>query len=238
VDASPNSSTEFFIFVRRFFGDSNFFSGVTNYKFMRQDQLPGGFTDLVTTYLNGDGTMIVVNEGSNSAGPGADGKYFDPGFPPLQSWNIEEYQFSQGTLDVKDASYIFWLNGVVQANWTFIGRTSTYPGIWQVFDVQNFWSGAAPPSGAFVYLDDFYFDTTWARVMVGDQPTFDRSTHREIQIPTAWSDTSITVTLNQGTLNDLKNGYLYVIDANGQVNANGFRLCTICPAPPTNLRAN
>jgi hypothetical protein len=49
-------------------------------------------------------------------------------------------------------------------------------------------------------------------------------THREIQIPSAWSDTSITITLNKGSFANFNSAYLYVIDADGNVNTNGYLL--------------
>ena len=45
---------------------------------------------------------------------------------------------------------------------------------------------------SYAYWDDVYIDTTQARVEIGDAPTYAASRHREIQLPTAWSDSSIT----------------------------------------------
>ncbi|MEK6657594.1 MAG: hypothetical protein AABY58_09150, partial [Nitrospirota bacterium] len=45
--------------------------------------------------------------------------------------------------------------------------------------------------------------------------------------PSAWSDTSITITLNQGSLANFNNAYLYVIDADGNVNTNGYLLSEV-----------
>lgn len=81
-------------------------------------------------------------------------------------------------------------------------------------------------------IDDVYVDYTWARVEIGDAPTWVSCTRREIQIPSAWSNASITVTVNQGAFQNLGGAYLYVVDANGDVNQNGYALCTACPMPP------
>ena len=94
-----------------------------------------------------------------------------------------------------------------------------------------------------IRLDDIYIDNTRTRVEIGDAPTWSANTHREIQIPSAWSDTSITVTENQGSLGSLQNAYLYVVDANGNVNTNGYLLSgassdTTPPSAPQNLSVN
>ncbi len=54
--------------------------------------------------------------------------------------------------------------------------------------------------GANIYIDDVYFDDTWARVEVGDAPEYANVMRREIQIPTSWTDTEITFELSPGTL--------------------------------------
>ncbi len=55
-------------------------------------------------------------------------------------------------------------------------------------------------SGANVYVDDVYLDSTWQRVEVGDADTYEAVQHREIQLVTAWSDTEVTFELSKGTL--------------------------------------
>jgi len=77
-----------------------------------------------------------------------------------------------------------------------------------------------------IYIDDVYIDNTIARVEIGNASTWYACTKREVQIPTLWSDTgtSITITLNQGSFSNLNNAYLYVIDADGNVNENGYPL--------------
>ncbi|OGP38587.1 MAG: hypothetical protein A2X93_04175 [Deltaproteobacteria bacterium GWC2_56_8] len=86
-----------------------------------------------------------------------------------------------------------------------------------------------------VYFDDLYIDTTPQRVEISDSPTWASSTHREIQLLTSWSDTSVTVTLRNGAFSTLNNLYLYVVDANGDANSEGHLLCTGCPAAPTSV---
>jgi gamma-glutamyltranspeptidase len=92
-----------------------------------------------------------------------------------------------------------------------------------------------------VYTDDTYIDTTRARVEIGNAPTWAQSNVREIQIPSAWSNSSITITINQGAFSNGDTVYLYVVDSNGNVNSNGYPVTiggissTNPPSPPTGL---
>lgn len=78
-------------------------------------------------------------------------------------------------------------------------------------------AGYYPPAGWQIWYDDVYLDDTWARVMIGDSATYSACTFLAPQPPTAWSDTSVTVSLN---LNGFPSGatrYLHVIDATNTV---------------------
>lgn len=109
-----------------------------------------------------------------------------------------------------------WFNGTMYSNET--GKT------WPDSSVAN-WGietqyldppgpDASPaPSGN--YIDDLYFDNTWARIVMGDNATYDLNTHTEMQAPVTWSSTSATFTLNRGTFSETDNVYLFLCDSDG-----------------------
>jgi hypothetical protein len=80
-------------------------------------------------------------------------------------------------------------------------------------------TGCAANSGATVYTDNVYIDTTWARVEIGDAATYAGSTHREIQVPSAWTSNSATVQLNAGSFAPGTKAYLYVTDSNNNTSS-------------------
>lgn len=93
-----------------------------------------------------------------------------------------------------------------------------------------------------VYNDNVYIDKTQARVELCDSATWAARTHCEIQPTTAWSDISNTINLNQGSFANGNMAYLYVVDANGAVNANGSAAIlgsvagdTLAPSAPSGL---
>lgn len=75
-----------------------------------------------------------------------------------------------------------------------------------------------------VDVDEFYMDNTQARVELANASTLASATVRELQVPTAWSDTSVTVTVNRGVFGDGDSVYAYIYDSTGSANATGILL--------------
>ena len=86
---------------------------------------------------------------------------------------------------------------------------------------------------AFRYFDDLYVDTTWSRVVLADSADYSAASVVEPQIPSAWSDASITAQANLGRLTCPATAYLFVFDASGSRNAEGFPVEILCePVTP------
>jgi hypothetical protein len=62
---------------------------------------------------------------------------------------------------------------------------------------------------------DIYIDTSPARVLVGNASTYSACTHLEIQPPTAWSNTEITLDFVAGEFSEGDPAWVYVYDTNG-----------------------
>jgi hypothetical protein len=95
---------------------------------------------------------------------------------------------------------------------------------------------------SFRYFAGVYMDTTHSRVMLGDNQDYNSCTKMEPQIPTAWTEDSITVSVNLGNFPNSGTAYLFVFDSDNICNAQGYPV-TIGgggtndpPAPPTGLR--
>ncbi len=260
ADGSPNNVnfilneipgiTKVYAFVRRNYNHPDWWNvmagGRFNYKFFRLWTQPIGnptvYPNTIFTYAEMSPTIRITTEGVGGCKAGDDQDWGGEPLavvPPVQQWLREEYAVLRGN---GNGVAKFWSNGILIKDlsglYTASGFCSPdpYTDAWASISIENFWTVVAPPQGAFVYFDDVYIDDTWARVMIGNQPTFVASTHREIQIPSSWDNSSITITLNKGSFSILSNIYLYVIDENGNVNASGFPLCSVCPDPPISLR--
>lgn len=73
-----------------------------------------------------------------------------------------------------------------------------------------------------VWLDDIYIQNTFARVEICNTATWAARTHCEVQVPTAWSTTSIDVTVQRGSFGATDAAYVYIVDASNAVNSDGF----------------
>ena len=74
------------------------------------------------------------------------------------------------------------------------------------------------------YFDDIYMNDSWSRVYACEGSTYASRGHCEIQSVSSWSDTSVGVTVNQGSFADNSTVYLYVVDKNNDANSNGHEV--------------
>jgi len=72
------------------------------------------------------------------------------------------------------------------------------------------------------YFADVYLDYTSQRVLLANNSTLANATVIENQIPTSWSDSSVSVSVNLGKFTPGQTAYLFVVDATGQPNSTGF----------------
>jgi hypothetical protein len=122
--------------------------------------------------------------------------------------------------------------------WTYVNESISHqmtydsPYRWNTMNVAG-WG-----AGGYLVYDDYYLATgpnAQARVEIGDAPTYAGSKNLALLTPVSWSDGAITAVVRKGSFSNLNNAYLYVTDANGNVNANGFLSCFQCPRAPSNL---
>jgi hypothetical protein len=252
------NSGRFFAFAWRKF-PATLFENVSNFKtFWAWPNLPGctgnsaPMTNMIFDYMNSK--MNVTYQGGSGAPGGGQilpvGQVIDSG-----SWVTWEIQEKKGTVDKYDGSLKWWENSKLKVSSSPMNVTSKYPtDTYCAILFQDFWTetvaGKSYLNNAKDYIDDVYMDDTWARVMIGNAPTFDSCTHREPLIPTAWSNTSITVYFNQGSFPNGSKVYLFVIDSNGNASpgkeiaiggtasAGDAPIPTTYPNPPSKLIIN
>ena len=155
---------------------------------------------------------------------------------PIDIWFRIELLFEGSGASVRQRS---WITGQNSNNRLYDDAVTL--DILPIYEA-NMGAGKDPPlsTSNFWGYDDIYIDFTQARVELADASTWAARTKSEIQIPTVWSATSISVNVNQASYANGSTAYLYVIDSAGLVNASGF-LVTVgsgvsVPAAPSNLR--
>jgi hypothetical protein len=78
-----------------------------------------------------------------------------------------------------------------------------------------------------MYVDDVYIDNTRARVELCAGATWATRGVCHPQLPSAWAGSSVEVTLNTGQWAGGETVYLYVVNSEGQVNADGYELTLV-----------
>jgi hypothetical protein len=199
------------------------------------------------TVVDGDGAMMSNWPGSMSYfsyyNPGANTRWFGENglqsLPTRDAWYRYEtwvqFNSSPGAADgVFRVKVTNPTTGAVVVNNTL--RDVPYngggqSGNYRYLVLQNYFgnasdggSGQKDNANAVAWWDDLYVSQSQARVEVCAASTWAACTNREIQPASTWSDSSITVKLNKGGLSSMTGLYLYVTDASGTVNAQGFRL--------------
>lgn len=134
----------------------------------------------------------------------------------LQVW------MKPSTPGVHDGATLVYLDGVQMARSNDLLSIMPDAGMWNSVRLGYFVAhdgggdlGCTPSGDAYTYWDDVYLDNTQARVELGNAPTYSACNHREIQIPTAWSPTTVSIRFNQGTFQTGQTAYLFVVTADG-----------------------
>ena len=149
-------------------------------------------------------------------------------------WRLVEWRYKLVPSATADAFQVFE-NGVRQMNVT--GYTdATFTGSSRYISIGGF--SRAVSDTNWRYFADVYVDTTPARVLLCRNPTISATDHGVCypQIPTAWSDTSITVTVNQAEFQGGTTAYLYVYNGSELVSTTGTPIVLSATDTNTNTK--
>lgn len=134
------------------------------------------------------------------------------------SWHrMESTVFLQSGTDYRDYNIDLAQVAYISGNFTDGSCPMTYLLLWHYID-----SDASTNETTNRYIDELYVDITRARIEIGNASTWAACTHREIQIPSAWSDTSATFTVNAGTFTSGQVAYVYVVDSANDPDPSGY----------------
>lgn len=196
-----------------FGGDNNFKTFAYNWNWYTcyGPPHPGSNTDSAQWAVNDDGPSM--------ANPDANGHNYWWGTavnPMAGRWS--KVEIATKITDQKNGYINVWENG--QQVVDYVGPTDKLPGTQRTIGI----GGYARMQGLtrqgqisnWRYFDDVYLDTTLSRVVLADKPVLSQATIVENQIPSAWSDSSITATVNLGQFTQGQTAYLFVVDSTGK----------------------
>ena len=130
-------------------------------------------------------------------------------------WNHFQIVFAAGTGTLANGTWIVYINGKLRYNRP--GNISEMNGQldrWTELYVGNYVRSGDDYTGELrAHIDSLYFDTSWARVEIGNHPSYGRATHREIEVPVAWNQDVVTVRWNRGSFAPNERVFVYVCTA-------------------------
>ncbi|MEJ2646578.1 MAG: hypothetical protein P8180_17020, partial [Gammaproteobacteria bacterium] len=133
-------------------------------------------------------------------------------------------------------------NGRTHVN--YAGSTDKYSGTQRTIGIGGYARQYGFPDN-WRYFADVYLDLSIARVVLANNADLDAATVIEPQIPSEWSDGSITAAVNLGRFTTGQTAYLFVVDPSGQHGATGFPIVVghtmsgvAPPSPPKLLGAS
>lgn len=218
VKTVPAVDQRFYSFQKSYYDWSRTWVGDScNHKIIRvwSDNGTGSQPDFVGNYPINNITV----EGATACTQNVNGVY--PAMAENEDvWFTFEYFLGQNSaVDQCDGIVMIYQNEaelINRSNYAF-NDTDT-PGLLETFGLEWSQDGTSPSGTVYTYVDDVYIDlNSFAHVIIGDASTLATSAHREIQIPSAWADDSVTITVNQGSFADQDTAYLFVVDAAGAV---------------------
>ena len=180
-------------------------------------------------------------------GTGWSNTYYGGAHYQDNTWSHYQIVFGQSTPLTPDGTLKHLVNSVPYARSSTAQTTRGNTAQISQIRIGHYWDtasqadiGCAANSGATVYTDNVYIDTSWSRVEIGNAPTYASSTIREIQIPSSWADGSISIKVNTGRYAPGQAVYLYVIDASDVPSA-GYPITvdasSTTPKPPSSVVA-
>ena len=114
-----------------------------------------------------------------------------------------------------------WQNLSHTSDWSGITRSSGVTDKYQIAMLPFYYGNGGTGEN---WYDDVYISKSKARVEIGNASTWSGCSTRQIQGVSSWSTSSISIKANLGSFGGASGRYLYVVDANGNVNANGYGL--------------
>ena len=153
--------------------------------------------------------------------------------PAPNAWTFFEAWFNSS-----NSTYTLRANGKTITSVSYAPGSTSFNELWKI----GFDGGGVSPPAITWWMDDVYVDNSFSRVMLGNASTYAASTVFEMQAPTSWASSSISVIANQGAFADGASAYIYVVDSNGVVSNGGAGVKltfgeTTTPMPPTDVVA-
>lgn len=149
------------------------------------------------------------------------------------SWqgNVNDWNHHAILVDLEREVVKTWVNGVLIHN-APCKKHSDFPDLPLYVGLIGFDHSAESYDKMITAIDDIYIGSSQARVEISENKTWSQTMPKEVLPIIEWSDNKIKASLHDGIIRQSNSMYVYVIDANGNVNTKGIKVsCIDCPKP-------
>jgi len=163
---------------------------------------------------------LFTDDGKSMSNPDINGHnvWWDAAVNPMAGkWSKVEIAIK--VTDQANGYVKVWENGHQVMG--YVGPTDRYPGTRRTIGIGGYARMQGHTSN-WRYFDDVYLDTTLSHVVLADKPILSQAKIIENQIPSSWSDGSITATVNLGQFSQGQTAYLFVVDSSGTPSTAGL----------------
>ena len=143
-------------------------------------------------------------------------------------WNQVEVEYQEASAPGNlDGVFRLWFNGGLLKEIVDFDTANVTDELYKSLGILGLFNSSYTKytESCVILLDEPYYDQDWARVVIGNASTWATCTIKEYQLPSAWSDSSITITCKQNSFNSGNTGYLYIVLSDGTLfNSSGYPL--------------
>jgi hypothetical protein len=181
--------------------------------YLEYNPRPSSPTSGATWHINDDGNTLQIPDANGHS------SFWSGAVNPMSGvWTKIEQEIKYSRQS--DGYIKLWENGVLKIN--YAGATDLYSGNVRTEGIGGY--ARSRSTNNWRYFADAYLDYTPARVVLANNAALSLATIVETQIPTSWSDTSITFTVNLGKFTSGQIAYLFVVNTSGLASDPGFPL--------------
>ncbi|MBK7189435.1 MAG: hypothetical protein IPH86_12325 [bacterium] len=198
-------------------GPTGIGSNLANVKVFRIWETGPAIEDFVVATEGWSNSLIYT--ASNVSGQPSD--WFEGNFKQnwtKGTWHLFQFEFKDSSMGQHDGVFRMWRDGQLVVENTALMTREDYAAYKRpmIVGFYNSWGDASTDDNHF-YIDDALIDNSWARVEIGNAPTYAACTHREIQILQSWADGQVSFRVNQGSFENASTAYVFVKNNSGAV---------------------
>lgn len=198
------------------------------YKPTQHPNAEGGSNKFIRIWDDGNGTGTRVSWTQMHITCNDDSVSWATWAGKVNEWNHHEFY-----INMPEKKIVAKVNGMTHHNMTTCAKDPKFPEKPIYIELLGFDHGSTSYQSMTTAIDDIFIGDSQARVVFSDEHRWSDSNKTEVLPIVSWTDGKIVATEIDGVFPKEGRKYLYVLQSDGLVNAEGYSMpCPKCPNPP------